>query len=376
MDRNICVNCCLEFYFVGILKLIEMKKLLLSVSFALVLVGAARAQDVHFTQYFTSPLTLNPAMAGLMNEDFRFAANYRAQWTTVSPNPYTTGTVSYDMAILKGKLPEGDALGVGLLAVYDKAGSGGLTTTNVGANLAYHKAFGRDKQHHISLGMQGAMIQQSIDYSKLNFEDGYNPLTNTFGPAPTEAYWATKQNISYMDISGGLMYSGKLTDRTMGYFGYSIYNLNQPVESFTGFIRGPESNTVAMRQSLYLGGNYTLNDKTTLFTSGLLQFQASATEAIIGAAVGWVMNPGHDGETTKNTLFYLGGWYRYGDALCPYVGFEWSKMRFGVSYDVNVSNFSPATSFAGAYEFSIQFFGNFVKGEKMQTYNWSCPKIF
>jgi type IX secretion system PorP/SprF family membrane protein len=223
--------------------------------------------------------------------------------------------------------------------------------------------------------MQGYTVSQAIDYSKLTFDEGYNPLTNTFSTDPYEA-WSKTQSITYMDINAGIMYSGKLTDKTTGYFGYSIYNFNQPVETFTGFIAGPERNTIAPRQSAYLGGSYELNDKTTLFTSGLFQTQASATEEIIGAAVGFVMNPGHDMEYTKNTLFYLGAWYRYGDAFCPYVAIEWSKMRLGVSYDVNLSNFSPATSFAGGYEISLQFFGNFVKGEKMQTYNWSCPKIF
>ncbi len=113
-----------------------MKKIILGTSVALLLAGSAIAQDVHFTQYFTSPLTLNPALTGLVNEDLRFAANYRTQWSSVSSTPYITGTFSYDMAILKGKLPEGDALGVGLLGLYDKSGSGGLTNTTVG--LSWH----------------------------------------------------------------------------------------------------------------------------------------------------------------------------------------------------------------------------------------------
>src|ERR1700756_906529 len=102
-----------------------MKRSLLGLSVAMMFAGAVHGQDVHFTQYFTSPLTLNPAMTGLVSEDLRFAANYRNQWSSVSANPYITGTVSYDMAMLKGKLPEGDALGIGILGLYDKSGTGG-----------------------------------------------------------------------------------------------------------------------------------------------------------------------------------------------------------------------------------------------------------
>src|ERR1700742_3575733 len=100
-----------------------MKKLLFGVGVAMMMGGAAIAQDVHFTQYFTSPLTLNPALTGLINEDLRIAANYRSQWGTVSNTPYVTGTFSFDAALLKNKLPDGDALGFGLMALYDQSGS-------------------------------------------------------------------------------------------------------------------------------------------------------------------------------------------------------------------------------------------------------------
>ena len=92
-----------------------MKKLLLGVGAAVLFAGSVSAQDVHFTQYFTSPLTLNPALTGLVSDDLRFSGNYRQQWGSVSINPYVTGTVSFDIAALKGKLPEGDALGIGIL---------------------------------------------------------------------------------------------------------------------------------------------------------------------------------------------------------------------------------------------------------------------
>ena len=54
-----------------------MKKSLLGLGMSLMLAGSALAQDVHFTQYFTSPLTLNPALTGLVPDDLRLAANYR-----------------------------------------------------------------------------------------------------------------------------------------------------------------------------------------------------------------------------------------------------------------------------------------------------------
>jgi len=344
-----------------------MKKLLFGVSVAMMLAGSAIAQDVHFTQYFTSPLTLNPAMTGLVPDDIRFAANYRTQWSSVSPDPYITGTASYDMAMLKGKLPEGDALGIGLLMLYDKSGSGGLTNTTAGLSLAYHKAFGYDRQQHISIGMQADYVSKSLDFAKLTFEDMF------VNGAPTQLTHENfpKTTLSYPDFNGGIMYSGKIADHATGYVGYSYYHLTNPTESFL-----QDNVTIHSRQTGYLGGSFDMNENTVLYASALYQSQASASEIVVGAAVGFVLNPGHDEEFQKNTIFYLGGWYRYGDAVCPYVGLEWSKMRFGVSYDVNVSSFTPATGGAGAYEISLIYFGRINRHEKNPQYNWSCPKVF
>jgi type IX secretion system PorP/SprF family membrane protein len=345
-----------------------MKKILFGVGVSIMLAGNAIAQDVHFTQYFTSPLTLNPAMTGLVNDDVRFACNYRQQWSSVSPNPYVTGTASFDMALLKGKLPEGDALGAGILVLYDKSGTGGLTNTTAGLSLAYHKAFGYDRQQHISIGMQAMYVQKSLDFAKLTFEDMNVPGQGLIGPT-NEKF--PKTTLGYADFNGGLMYSGKIADHATAYLGYSYYHFTNPVESFL-----TDNFPIHSRHTGYLGGSFDMNENTVLYANALYQSQASATEIVLGAAVGFVLNPGHDQEFQKNTIFYLGGWYRYGDAIAPYVGIEWSKVRFGISYDVNVSSFTPATSGAGAYEISLIYFGRINKHEKSPQYNWSCPKVF
>ena len=183
-----------------------MKKNVFGVLIAIMLSGSLMAQDVHFTQYFTSPLTLNPALTGLVPDDLRWAANYRTQWSAVSSTPYVTGTLSYDMAMLKGKLPEGDALGIGILGLYDKSGTGALTNTTVGLSMAYHKGIGRDKNQHISIGIQGFLVQKHIDFQKLTFEDQFDNSTGGT-PYPTNEHF-TNADLTYPDFNVGAMYSG------------------------------------------------------------------------------------------------------------------------------------------------------------------------
>src|SRR6218665_3926645 len=171
-----------------------MKKVLLS---AMALAGISLgswAQDVHFTQYFTSPLTLNPAQTGLTQNDWRASANFRTQWYTVSDNPYISGTVAFDIPTLRGKLPEGDALGIGVLGLYDKSGTGGLQNTTVGLSVAYHKAFGVEKQHTLSLGVQGYLVQKSIQFDKLVFGDQFNP-------GDPSNYLRTQENFGNADLT-------------------------------------------------------------------------------------------------------------------------------------------------------------------------------
>ena len=47
--------------------------------FSLFLLGKASAQDPHFSQFFSSPLTLNPAFTGKFFGTYRVAGNYRNQ---------------------------------------------------------------------------------------------------------------------------------------------------------------------------------------------------------------------------------------------------------------------------------------------------------
>lgn len=329
---------------------------------------AAMAQDVHFTQYFTSPLTLNPANTGLTVGDWRASANFRTQWYTVSDNPYMSGTASYDMPILRGKLPEGDAVGVGLMVLYDKSGTGGLQNITGGLSIAYHKSFGMQKQHTLSLGVQGYFTQKSINFNKLVFGDQLNP-------AMPEAYLQTAESfgnadVSYPDFNAGLMYTGRANERTTLYAGFSYYHITRPEEKF---LNSGTSVPINARYTGFLGGSFQMNDNIVLYVSGLYQNQGPAQEILVGGTVGFVLNPMHE-DDVKNTILYLGSWYRFNDAIAPYVGFEFSKMQIGISYDVTVSKAQPMTSGQGAYELSVIYNGLFTKNYHPK-YNYACPKF-
>jgi type IX secretion system PorP/SprF family membrane protein len=345
-----------------------MKKLLFCLGAFLALSNTSDAQDVHFSQYFTSPMTLNPGLTGLTQSDYRIAANYRNQWSSVNNAPYTTTTFSYDMASLRGQFANGDYLGFGILALYDKAGTAALQNLTIGLSGAYHKAFGVDKQHTLSIGLQGSLVQKGLKQDNLKFEDQYDPRNQTFS-IPTNDVLSNK-DLTYPDFAAGIIYSGQVSEHATIFGGASMYHLTRPVETFLG-----GKHKLYRRFAAYGGTQLDMNDRTVFYGSALFQVQGPNTSIMAGGAVGFILNPGYDKEYTKASIFYLGSWYRYGDAIVPYVGFEWSKAQLGFSYDANLSGFSPATNGNGAMEISLIFNGAINRVDPVQRFVTGCPKF-
>src|SRR4051812_36563509 len=158
-----------------------MRKLL----FTCILLSAVlmtRAQDPNFSQFFVSPLTLNPALTGKFDGVFRIAGNYRNQWPSIN-NAFVTATASVDASVLKNRIPEFDQFGVGVMAFTDKSGNGVLQHNYIALSTAYHKALDENGYHQIGLGFQGTYVSKTLDRTGLKFEDmlrsdGFTGLTS------------------------------------------------------------------------------------------------------------------------------------------------------------------------------------------------------
>ena len=127
------------------------------------------AQDIHFSQFYLSPLNLNPAMTGVMNCNVRLVANYRNQWASVlKSNAYNTYSVSYDQRIPVGRY---DFFGVGGTFWGNKAGEAEFATVTGKLSAAYSKRMGggRKEAHYLVIGAEGGVAQRSLDFLKLRW---------------------------------------------------------------------------------------------------------------------------------------------------------------------------------------------------------------
>ena len=306
--------------------------------------GNCIAQDPHFSQFYSSPLTLNPAFTGKFDGTFRFAANYRNQWPSID-HAYETGTASVDFPIFKNSISYRDTWGLGFMAYTDKSANAAVTYNYFSASTAFHKGLDEDGYSQIGLGFQATYSNMLINTSKLFFESQLTPTG--FDPfKPTgETFNSSTLTSNYIDVNAGLLYTTSKTDKDNFYAGVSVYHITRPKQTFTGalYLLDP-------RATFHAGGYFPVGETTTLHLSALYSTQAQAHETVLGGAMEFAVTS-EDAETPVN--FYAGSWMRLGDALIPYIGLEYGSFRFGTTYDINTSNLKTASESRGGIELSI-----------------------
>ena len=336
----------------------KLRYILTGLSVAIMGVSAS-AQDLHFSQFFASPMTLNPAYTGRFEGDVRVSANHRNQWPSIN-NAFVNYSAAVDFAVMQDRMPMNDRWGIGVLAFTDKQANGTFKNNFYSISTAYHKGLDNEGYHQLSLGVQATYAQKRLYTSNLKFEDmlrsdGFTGVTNEF-------FDPNNLHLNYLDMNAGLMFTGVFGTATNYYVGASMYHINKPKETFTGasFYLNP-------RYTVHGGVYLPLNETMTLHTSALYQQQAGASEFVAGGAVGFNLN--NDTEYNPTNLF-VGSWLRVGDAAIPYVGLEVNNFRVGMSYDVNVSKLKAVSNSRGGLEISLIYIH-----KKNTSRSIPCPKF-
>jgi type IX secretion system PorP/SprF family membrane protein len=334
-----------------------MKKILCSI-LVLSICFSANAQDPHFSQFFASPLTLNPAFTGKFDGEWRLAMNHRDQWPSI-PKAYVTSSASIDFGIMKNKLPNGDVFGIGFSALTDASANGQLKLNFGSASVSYHKALDENGYNTIGAGFQGTYSNLTLDEGKLTFESMLQ--ANGFTDFSKKEVLVNGNNQSYFDMNAGVLFSGSTNGNNNYYAGVSVYHVNRPKVGFKD-----ANYQLASRLTAHAGGTFPLTDVLNVNASVIHQIQAKASETTLGAALSYNVN----GDEVNPSNVYIGSWLRFNDAVIPYIGLEVKGLRIGASYDVNVSSLKSATASRGGSEFSIIY----IK-RKSETKGIPCPRF-
>ena len=313
-----------------------MKKLHLFIAMSF-LCGTTFTQSTHFSQFYSTPMLINPAATGLTYGPYRIASNYRNQWNDAG-SPYKTFTISGDAHVLKDKLAEGNVLGAGLVFTNDKTLEGAVQSNSLAFSTAYH--IGLDEVQSVGLGFQGSYNERRIDFSRLHFENQYNG--GGFDPSLPVGEALGDGKKYYFDLNAGAMYS--FMDETRSFMaGAAVYNILKKEETFL-----TEQFKKPMLYSVVLSGDIDVGVNNSFYFSGNYRQQGKENETTLGMAYGFFL------DETGYAALKVGLWHRLKDAIIPYAGFSINGLQVGCSYDYTVSQQTRANA-KNAFEISVVY---------------------
>jgi len=329
----------------------------LTISFFLIFIFInVYGQDPIYSQFYNSPLLINPAFAG-NTRGALVSVNYRNQWPSIN-NAYETYSLTYDQRWNKSG-------GVGLYVTSDAAGDGALKSTKLGGIYAYQI---RVKDEMFLKGaIDVAYGQTRLDQSKLVFLDNLDPQFGLMTPGgisfPTQEVLDPSPSRSYLDVSSGfLLYT------PIFYAGLSFKHMNTPNIDFVDDQTGAKGN-LPLRWAFNGGAQISLdgrnNDEYGTFISPNVLFvrQQDFWQLNVGAYI--------------NVLQVFGGaWYRHtgsnGDAVIASVGVKSGMFKISYSFDYTVSGLTIGSG--GSHEVGVVM--NFDKLlPKESKYN-DCLMLF
>ncbi len=319
-----------------------------------------KSQDIHFSQYYYSPLRMSPALSGVFNQDARFIGNSKLQWFNV-PVDYKTFAVSYDAKIQNSKRSTGFYTW-GTLLDYDWSGASNLGNFHFGLNGSYTKKIG--DLSLITIGFQVGMIQRHFGTENLTFDKQYNG--DIFDPKRANGELFNSYNKLIFDIGTGLNYRYQLNDkRTKFDFGGGIFHPQSPNASFSKVDNVPLPRRITAHILTTVKASKKIDGIFNLYG----QNQGRYNEFYGGGGVRYYINQTKYHESSM----FFGAHYRFSeqqDAIIPMIDFEHQNWKVGLSYDYTISGFAIANNRRGGPELSFQYFINKVKAIKASK---NCP---
>jgi type IX secretion system PorP/SprF family membrane protein len=318
------------------------------------------AQELHFSQFFNSPLITNPANTGFIPDaDYRLSAQYRNQWSSIMAVPYKTMSMSGDVQLLRGKLENG-WIGAGLVLENDVAGSGSLRTSRIYGSIAYHKMLGLSSL--LSAGFNLGWATKSINPSSLKFPDQFDG--KFFDGARPTAGVPLNNTVDYYDLQVGMNYAYFPQENTYINAGYSIHHVNSPRETF--FKDQSVNGIISLRHTAFVNAILKLHDNVIVNPNAYVSMQDGAMDLSVGSL--FYYNLSDAGEKQ----FITGLYYRLNDAVIPMLGFEVNSLRFTFSFDATISTLRNYNSYRGASEFSLVKKGFYSNNSGRQS---MCPRF-
>ncbi len=305
----------------------------------------ATSQDIHFSQFFETPLLRNPALAGLFSGDVRIQAVYRSQWNSVT-DAYKTGSLNGEVKLAVGNAD--DFLTIGGQILYDKAGSIAMSSTHILPAINYHKSMSADRNSYLSLGVMGGWVQRSVDRSKITTNSQFDGTGYNGSLSNGENF--AKSFYSYFDGSVGMSFNTQLGENIDNniFLGVAYHHFNRPAK-----LTFYSDNKYEMMAKWVgsAGIRMSMTDNSYFTVEADYSKQGVYSETMAGLLYSCKLG---DAENSKYSI-HGGAYLRWKDALIPVVKLEFKPLAVAVSYDANISQLKPASTGHGGFEVSLTY---------------------
>jgi type IX secretion system PorP/SprF family membrane protein len=300
------------------------------------------AQDPHYTQFYSAPLTVNPAFTGIFEGKLRVMSNYRQQWGNLA-DPYTTSTVSTDLKIGEIEQENRSPINVGIQMMNDKSMQGAFKSNYLMATTSYHVTVDYEGKKSIGVGLSGSYGSRRIDFSSISFDRQFT--SGGFDLSLPNGETALQNLKPFSSIGAGILYQYKDEETgTFFDFGLSGYHFNKPKQS----VLNDNSEFVPIRYSTQASFQSYLGETAIINVKALYQSQASVSYILGGLSLAKLVG-------NSKEMIGAGIWYRSKDAVSPYVFTEFRDFMLGISYDITTSSLKYGIKPARSIEFSLQW---------------------
>jgi len=331
------------------------------------------AQDIHWSLFNMSPLTLNPANTGGFEGTFRIGGIYRDQARSALGNAgYTTPSVYLDAPVLM--VGKRNWIGIGASFYSDKAGSGGLSNTAALFSIGFHAPTDRKGNTVFSFGILGGYNQRSVDTEKLTFEDGFGLVNGEFEYTGNSADLDRIDNNSFLDFGGGIMLSSQVNKQTAVNVGLSVrhipanYGLIEENKDRVDI----EPDTIAfklpLRFNLHGKFDFDMNKKWVLSPRFLFSTLQKSSNIQIQVMAGRHFNK------AKDVTLHFGAGYRLRDAAEVLLALDYKSFRVGASYDVTLSSLNNINNSVGGFEVGVSYIATIFKSADVKPVIF-CPRF-
>lgn len=317
---------------------------------------SVQAQDIHFSQFYLSPLNLNPALTGVMNCNIRLTANYRNQWGSIlGAKAFRTYSVSYDQRIPVGR---SDFFGIGGTFWGDKAGTSEFGTLTGKLSASYSKKMGgyRKKAHYLVVGAEGGVAQRSVNFINLRWPNQHDGQGGFDASAPSMED-DFQPNFLFADMAAGLLWFSTFDENNNLFFGGSFHHLNRANQSFRQDQGGVDE--LFSRFTFHAGGEFQLSDRLGLVPGIIAMKQGPSFQINTGTSFKFLL-----GGSNRNNYqaFQVGLWTRLAsklsagilsDAVILSTRFDYNNFSLGFSYDANISQLDVVSNNNGGFEFAL-----------------------